>query len=156
MECSRSAVTGRPPFGIAAGCSSGHVPGCALLHAHRIDVAHRYILQTYARPDDMVLVSGEGCRLYDARGKSYLDFAAGIAVNALGEGRSASLVLAACLRRIEDGFAGPASDLVAAAHACHRFHSTPHHSRPHAAHHSGRQWMCADNRMSPCKFMCGS
>ncbi len=32
----------------------------------------------------MVFVSGEGCRLYDARGKAYLDFAAGIAVNALG------------------------------------------------------------------------
>ena len=46
--------------------------------------ARRYVLQTYARAEDMVFVSGEGCRLYDARGKAYLDFAAGIAVNALG------------------------------------------------------------------------
>lgn len=44
----------------------------------------RYILQTYARPD-IVFTHGEGVRMYDAFGKEYLDFAAGIAVNALGE-----------------------------------------------------------------------
>jgi acetylornithine aminotransferase len=44
----------------------------------------KYILQTYARPADAVFVSGTGCRLTDANGKSYLDLAAGIAVNALG------------------------------------------------------------------------
>ncbi len=43
----------------------------------------RYILQTYARPN-LVFTHGEGARLYDAHGKEYLDFAAGIAVNALG------------------------------------------------------------------------
>lgn len=43
----------------------------------------RYILQTYARPN-LVFTRGEGARLYDAHGKEYLDFAAGIAVNALG------------------------------------------------------------------------
>ena len=32
----------------------------------------------------MVLDHGEGCWLYDTEGKKYLDFAAGIAVNALG------------------------------------------------------------------------
>lgn len=45
----------------------------------------KYILQTYVRPD-LVFVSGEGACLYDAHGKKYLDFAAGIAVNALGHG----------------------------------------------------------------------
>ena len=41
-------------------------------------------MQTYARPE-LVFTHGEGARLYDAHGKEYLDFAAGIAVNALGQ-----------------------------------------------------------------------
>lgn len=48
-----------------------------------LPAARRYILQTYARPD-IVFTHGEGARMYDAYGKEYLDFAAGIAVNALG------------------------------------------------------------------------
>ena len=54
----------------------------------------RYILQTYARPD-IVFTHGEGARMYDAYGKEYLDFAAGIAVNALGEAAVGWWVLAA-------------------------------------------------------------
>lgn len=53
----------------------------------------RYIVQTYARPD-MVLTHGEGARLYDAHGKEYLDFAAGIAVNSLGEVEAAAYACA--------------------------------------------------------------
>lgn len=45
----------------------------------------RYILQTYGRPD-IVFVRGQGTKLYDINDKPYLDFAAGIAVNALGHG----------------------------------------------------------------------
>ncbi|MGZ4388491.1 MAG: aminotransferase class III-fold pyridoxal phosphate-dependent enzyme, partial [Gaiellaceae bacterium] len=37
----------------------------------------------YAR-QDVVFVEGDGCRLTDARGRSYLDFGAGIAVVSLG------------------------------------------------------------------------
>lgn len=55
-------------------------PSRSLTHTH---AQHRYILQTYARPD-IVFTHGEGVRMYDAFGKEYLDFAAGIAVNALG------------------------------------------------------------------------
>lgn len=44
-----------------------------------------YILQTYGRPD-IVFVRGDGTKMYDTNGKEYLDFAAGIAVNALGHG----------------------------------------------------------------------
>lgn len=44
-----------------------------------------YILQTYPRPD-FVLERGEGVYLYDTQGRRYLDFVAGIAVNALGYG----------------------------------------------------------------------
>lgn len=40
-------------------------------------------MQTYVRPN-LVFTHGEGARMYDAAGKEYLDFAAGIAVNALG------------------------------------------------------------------------
>ena len=44
-------------------------------------------MQTYVRPP-IVFTHGEGARLYDAFGKEYLDFAAGIAVNALGANTS--------------------------------------------------------------------
>jgi acetylornithine aminotransferase/acetylornithine/N-succinyldiaminopimelate aminotransferase len=43
----------------------------------------RYLMHTYRRPP-MVFTHGRGCRLYDSTGRSYLDFLAGIAVNALG------------------------------------------------------------------------
>lgn len=46
-----------------------------------------YIMQTYARPP-FVLDHGEGVYLYDTEGQRYLDFVAGIAVNALGYGDS--------------------------------------------------------------------
>eukprot|EP00884_Botryococcus_braunii_P019750 jgi/Botrbrau1/6459/Bobra.0034s0034.1 len=48
-----------------------------------IEDEHKYIVQTYARPD-VVFVEGAGARQWDTFGKMYLDFAAGIAVNALG------------------------------------------------------------------------
>lgn len=44
-----------------------------------------YVLQTYTRPP-FLLVHGEGVTLYDSEGNAYLDFVAGIAVNALGYG----------------------------------------------------------------------
>lgn len=48
-----------------------------------IDRADQHVMQTYGR-FPLVAVRGEGCRLWDADGKSYLDFLAGVAVNALG------------------------------------------------------------------------
>ena len=50
-----------------------------------IDKAENYILKTYNRYP-VVLDRGEGVYLYDLDGKKYLDFAAGIAVFALGYG----------------------------------------------------------------------
>ena len=41
------------------------------------------LMPTYARYP-IELVSGRGCRLFDTAGRSYLDFASGIAVSALG------------------------------------------------------------------------
>ncbi|MBN2398122.1 MAG: acetylornithine transaminase [Deltaproteobacteria bacterium] len=45
--------------------------------------SNEYIMGTYARLP-IVLVRGEGARVWDAEGKEYLDFLAGIAVCALG------------------------------------------------------------------------
>src|SRR6266852_3598745 len=45
--------------------------------------AARYLMNTYKRPP-VVFTRGKGCYLYDQRGRRYLDFLAGIAVNALG------------------------------------------------------------------------
>jgi len=45
--------------------------------------AERYLMNTYKRPP-LVFVRGKGCYLYDDRGRTYLDFLGGIAVNALG------------------------------------------------------------------------
>lgn len=50
-----------------------------------IDQEGAYMVQTYARPG-FVLERGEGVYLYDTEGRRYLDFVAGIGVNALGYG----------------------------------------------------------------------
>ena len=50
-----------------------------------IDKAEEFLLHTYNRYG-IVFDHGEGVRLYDADGKEYLDFCAGIAVFALGYG----------------------------------------------------------------------
>jgi acetylornithine/N-succinyldiaminopimelate aminotransferase len=43
----------------------------------------RHLMNTYKRPP-IVFTRGRGCRMYDSTGREYLDFLAGIAVNALG------------------------------------------------------------------------
>ena len=50
-----------------------------------IEQEHRYILQTYGRPD-FVLERGNGVYLFDLDGNRYLDFVSGLAVNAFGHG----------------------------------------------------------------------
>ncbi|MCJ1309034.1 acetylornithine aminotransferase [Agyrium rufum] len=42
-----------------------------------------YMVATYVRPSP-IMVSGEGCYIWDIENRRYLDFTAGIAVNALG------------------------------------------------------------------------
>ncbi|KAK9843515.1 hypothetical protein WJX81_006850 [Elliptochloris bilobata] len=59
------------------------VPNAARFTEQIIADEKKYIMQTYVRPN-LVFTHGEGARMYDAAGKEYLDFAAGIAVNALG------------------------------------------------------------------------
>ncbi|MCI0395476.1 MAG: acetylornithine transaminase [Chloroflexi bacterium] len=48
-----------------------------------VEAAAQYLVPTYARPE-VVFTHGQGVYLYDSDGRQYLDFMAGIAVNALG------------------------------------------------------------------------
>ncbi|GMH07713.1 hypothetical protein Nepgr_009553 [Nepenthes gracilis] len=50
-----------------------------------IDAEARVLVGTYARTP-VVLLHGNGCKLYDVEGREYLDMTSGIAVNALGHG----------------------------------------------------------------------
>lgn len=43
----------------------------------------RYVMNTYGRLP-IAMVKGEGCHVWDADGKKYLDFVAGVAVNSVG------------------------------------------------------------------------
>jgi predicted acetylornithine/succinylornithine family transaminase len=51
--------------------------------ASAIELEHRYMMQTYKRLP-VEFVRGEGTRLYDAEGREYLDFLAGISVCSAG------------------------------------------------------------------------
>lgn len=57
------------------------VPGSAPTDIMALD--ETYIIKTYARLP-LVLVKGDGVRVWDQAGKEYLDFVAGLAVNSLG------------------------------------------------------------------------
>jgi acetylornithine/N-succinyldiaminopimelate aminotransferase len=48
-----------------------------------LDLGKRYWLPVY-KPRELVLDHGRGARVWDTRGRDYIDFGAGIAVNALG------------------------------------------------------------------------
>ena len=52
------------------------------------DLYHDFVIPTYGR-FDLELVRGEGTRVWDESGKSYLDFGAGIAVCSLGHAHPA-------------------------------------------------------------------
>jgi acetylornithine/N-succinyldiaminopimelate aminotransferase len=58
-------------------------PGASVTAQEIIDLEQRYLLQNYGRYP-LVLHRGKGCYVYDLDGKRYLDFIAGIGVNALG------------------------------------------------------------------------
>lgn len=51
--------------------------------ARALAAESRHLMNTYKRPG-IVFVRGRGSRLYDSKGREYLDFLGGIAVNALG------------------------------------------------------------------------
>jgi acetylornithine aminotransferase/acetylornithine/N-succinyldiaminopimelate aminotransferase len=53
--------------------------------AATIQLEAKHLMPTYKRPP-LVFTHGKGCWLWDHRGRKYLDFLGGIAVNALGHG----------------------------------------------------------------------
>jgi acetylornithine/N-succinyldiaminopimelate aminotransferase len=71
-----------------------------------------YVLHTYNRAP-FVLERGEGMTIYDTEGKTYLDFASGIAVNALGQ--SDPDIVAAVQEQVAQ-----------LNHVCNLFHTAPH------------------------------
>ncbi len=58
-------------------------PAAGLVRGPPTSTLRQAILPTYARAD-VTIVRGEGCRVWDDAGRSYLDFGAGIAVVSLG------------------------------------------------------------------------
>lgn len=52
-------------------------------HEDIVDLSDRFLMHTYGRLP-MAVVEGSGVHVWDAKGKQYLDFVAGIAVNSLG------------------------------------------------------------------------
>ncbi|UCD58280.1 MAG: aspartate aminotransferase family protein [Candidatus Hydrogenedentota bacterium] len=49
-----------------------------------MEMNHKYVIDTYGKQRTLALVKGEGSRVQDADGKTYLDFLSGLAVNGLG------------------------------------------------------------------------
>ena len=63
--------------------TSDPVPLPSLTADAVVDLERQYLLQNYSRYP-LVLHRGKGCHVYDVNGARYLDFIAGIGVNALG------------------------------------------------------------------------
>lgn len=82
------------------------------MDADIIELEQLYVLQTYRRPG-FVLERGEGVYVYDGRGRRYLDFVAGIAVNALGYADP----------ELQAAFVEQSARLV---HASNLYHTAPH------------------------------
>lgn len=82
-ELHRSVKPGIGRFSVA--CKVSAAPNVELVSREVIAAEAKVLVGTYARAP-VVLVRGNGCKLYDTEGKEYLDLTSGIAVNALGHG----------------------------------------------------------------------
>jgi predicted acetylornithine/succinylornithine family transaminase len=78
-----------------------------------MDLERAHVVQSYARAP-FVLARGEGVMLYDTEGKAYLDFVAGIAVNAFGYGDAG--IAAAIQEGLQSGII----------HISNLYHTAPH------------------------------
>lgn len=72
----RPAVSRRSGLRVAATAAPAAPPAVDITKQVVSEEA-QYVLQTYARPADIVFVRGKGTQLYDANGKEYLDMTAG-------------------------------------------------------------------------------
>jgi acetylornithine/N-succinyldiaminopimelate aminotransferase len=75
------------------------------------ELDRKYLMNTYKRIP-VTLVRGEGARVWDERGKEYIDFVAGVAVNALGHAHPA----------IVNALSDQARTLI---HTSNHFHTVP-------------------------------
>jgi acetylornithine/N-succinyldiaminopimelate aminotransferase len=75
------------------------------------ELDRKYLMNTYKRMP-VTLVRGEGARVWDERGKEYIDFVAGVAVNALGHAHPA----------IVNALSDQARTLI---HTSNHFHTVP-------------------------------
>ena len=75
------------------------------------ELDQKYLMNTYKRMP-VTLVRGEGARVWDERGKEYIDFVAGVAANALGHAHPA----------IVDALSEQARTLI---HTSNHFHTVP-------------------------------
>jgi predicted acetylornithine/succinylornithine family transaminase len=75
------------------------------------ELDRKYLMNTYKRMP-VTLVRGEGARVWDERGKEYIDFVAGVAVNVLGHAHPA----------IVDAISEQARTLI---HTSNHFHTVP-------------------------------
>ena len=75
------------------------------------ELDQKYLMNTYKRLP-VTLVRGEGARVWDERGKEYIDFVAGVATNALGHAHPA----------IVDALSEQARTLI---HTSNHFHTVP-------------------------------
>jgi acetylornithine/N-succinyldiaminopimelate aminotransferase len=76
-------TTSSPSESSSARTSTDGATKSAASTADLLAKAKRHLLGNY-RPAEVVFVRGEGSELVDSEGRRYLDFAAGVAVNALG------------------------------------------------------------------------
>ncbi|THH17606.1 hypothetical protein EW146_g3234 [Bondarzewia mesenterica] len=89
-------------------------PALAARTQQLLKLADEYILPVYARPP-IVLEKGKGSWVWDIEGRKYLDFAAGIAVNALGHADEG----------VAETLYKQASKLLHASNAYHNEHAAP-------------------------------
>lgn len=82
MAIRKKSADGKRKMPGAAG-SRNSASSPKLSAARSLAAESRHLMNTYKRPGFMI-THGRGCRLYDSEGREYLDFLAGIAVNALG------------------------------------------------------------------------
>ncbi|HTV57849.1 MAG TPA: aspartate aminotransferase family protein [Verrucomicrobiae bacterium] len=82
MASRKKSLRRTPKKPAAAGSRSG-ASSPKLSVARSLAAESRHLMNTYKRPA-FVITHGRGCRVYDSEGREYLDFLAGIAVNALG------------------------------------------------------------------------
>jgi predicted acetylornithine/succinylornithine family transaminase len=83
---------------VSAAGGNAAAPGAPLGLAATRELEERYLMRTYRR-GAVDFVRGEGCYLYDAEGRRYLDFLAGISVCSLGHCHPA--VVAAVTGQVE-------------------------------------------------------